>query len=270
MKSNFIQRALTGFFFAATVIGSILFNQYIYLAFSALVISLGILEFSKLAKIEQINLSKWFVVAGGIALVFAFYALKTFNNYIVFFIFILINAFLFIAELYKKQSKPFMNIAYSVFAQVYIAMPFALLYYVLFLPGYFYPFLALSIFILIWANDTFAYLFGVTLGKKKLFERISPKKSWEGAIGGGISSILLAYFLSTFFPVISSFHWVVVGFLIVLFGNFGDLIQSLYKRSINVKDSGNILPGHGGILDRFDSFLFATPIVVLYLKIIYL
>ncbi|MCK5535764.1 MAG: phosphatidate cytidylyltransferase [Bacteroidales bacterium] len=270
MKSNFLKRILTGFLFAVVVIGSILFDKYIYLAFASLVIILGILEFSRLVKSEGYHLSKTLLVTSSISILLAFFILIEFESFIGLFISVLLNASILISELYKKQKNPFINISYSVFAQIYIALPFALLIYLLSLPGYFYPYLALSIFILIWTNDTFAYIFGSTLGKNKLFERISPKKSWEGAIGGGASSIVVAYILSTYLPIISTIDWIIVGLLIAVFSNFGDLIQSLYKRSINIKDSGNILPGHGGILDRFDSFIFASPIVVLYIKTIYL
>jgi phosphatidate cytidylyltransferase len=266
MKSNFVIRTLTGFLFAVVVIGSIVFNQYLYFVFAALVITLGMLEFLNLASGEGFKLNKWLLSISALSLFFAFVVWKEKMQIWGFFVFVMLNAFVFIAELYKKQQKPFVNLSYAVFSQVYIVVPFALFIYLLTFPGYFYPYIGLAVFVLIWANDTFAYIFGVSFGKNRLFERISPKKSWEGAIGGGFSTLIIAWIISNYFAILPFVHWLVIGLIVVVFGNFGDLIQSLYKRSIHVKDSGSILPGHGGILDRFDSFLFATPIVVIYLK----
>jgi phosphatidate cytidylyltransferase len=131
------------------------------------------------------------------------------------------------------------------------------------------PFLVLGLFVVIWIYDTGAYLVGTLFGKHKLFERISPKKTWEGAIGGGLISVLISTFvLSKYLPVLSIWQWAIGAILIVVFGTFGDLSESLLKRSAGVKDSGNILPGHGGILDRFDSALSASVVFWLYLQFI--
>ncbi len=269
MKSNLIIRTITGFFFAATIIGSILFSEYSYLCFAALVIVLGIIEFSQLLEKHDVKIARLLALFSSLILILSFYLRIQYQNNSSFFILALLIASIAIAELYKKSERPFINIALSIFSVIYIALPFSLLNFVLFLPGHFYPYIALSIFILIWTNDTFAYLTGMTLGKHKLFERISPKKTWEGTIGGGIAALGVGYLLAQYFTLISTLNWLIIALIIVIFGNYGDLIQSLLKRSIGVKDSGNILPGHGGILDRFDSFLFASPIVVLYLMLIY-
>jgi phosphatidate cytidylyltransferase len=121
---------------------------------------------------------------------------------------------------------------------------------------------------MIWANDTGAYLSGRFFGKKKLFERISPKKTWEGAIGGGLLALATSLLISKFNDTLASEHWFAIAFIVVVAGNFGDLIESLYKRSKNIKDSGTILPGHGGILDRFDSLIYSVPFVYSYLILI--
>jgi phosphatidate cytidylyltransferase len=126
----------------------------------------------------------------------------------------------------------------------------------------------LGFFILIWSNDTFAYLVGRSVGKTKLFQRISPGKTWEGTVGGVICTQGIAYALSIYFTELEPIHWHVVAVIVSVFGTLGDLVESMFKRSLGVKDSGNILPGHGGILDRFDAVLVAAPFVVAYLSLV--
>jgi phosphatidate cytidylyltransferase len=133
--------------------------------------------------------------------------------------------------------------------------------------GFYNRGLILGYFFLLWSSDSFAYVFGNLLGKTKLFERISPKKSWEGFIGGLISTVAISFLLAYFNPEIATIHWVVIAVLIVVCGSLGDLTESLLKRSLNVKDSGSILPGHGGMLDRFDGLLLSAPFVFAYITI---
>ena len=176
------------------------------------------------------------------------------------------------AELYRKKPKPIENIAVTIFSIVYIAIPLVLINFLVFpeiLPGHIYsPKLLIALFVIIWTYDSGAYLFGVSMGKHRLFERISPKKSWEGAIGGTFTAILAAVIISHYIPEIQLIHWIVISILAVISSTFGDLTESMFKRYFQIKDSGHIFPGHGGILDRFDSILFAVPIIILYLKII--
>ena len=127
------------------------------------------------------------------------------------------------------------------------------------------PMLPLSVFIFLWASDSGAYLVGSLIGKHRLFERISPKKSWEGSIGGGVLALVAAWALWYFFPIMSLWQWIGMALVVVVFGTWGDLVESLLKRQLGIKDSGHILPGHGGILDRFDSSMLAVPAVVIYL-----
>ena len=126
----------------------------------------------------------------------------------------------------------------------------------------------LSMYVFIWINDTGAYLSGVTLGKHKLFPRISPKKSWEGSIGGALATTASAFAIAHLFPFMSVAQWIGMALVVVVFGTFGDLTESMMKRHLDIKDSGRILPGHGGILDRLDSMLLAIPAVVIYLLIL--
>ena len=179
-----------------------------------------------------------------------------------------------VSELYLKKKNPLNNWAYAMFSQIYLALPFALLNVLAFHSdetisvSQYNPILALSIFIFNWVNDTGAYCTGMLFGKHRLFERISPKKSWEGSIGGGVFSIIAAFVMAYFFPFMSTGVWVGLGLTIVVFGTWGDLSESLFKRYLGLKDSGNILPGHGGILDRFDSAILAIPAAVVYLYVV--
>lgn len=176
----------------------------------------------------------------------------------------------FIAELYKKNPSPFTNIAYTFTGIIYVIIPFCFFYSLGFIQdnGEYNFHLPLSFLLMLWASDTGAYLFGMKLGKTKLFERHSPKKSWEGFFGGVFTSVLVAYIISLFFTELSPVVLGGMAVLIVSFGTLGDLVESMLKRSLNVKDSGNILPGHGGFLDRFDGLLIAAPIVYVYLYLI--
>lgn len=184
--------------------------------------------------------------------------------------------FIIIAELFRKQEKPFDAIAQTVFGIVFIAVPFSLFPYMTFgfqgpdtiLQGSitdFSPGLILGIFILSWGFDVAAYLFGSWLGKHKLVARISPEKSWEGFIFGLVITILIAWLLSTWIQTPDVIGWIIIGIIVTITGTLGDLVESMLKRSVGAKDSGSLLPGHGGILDRFDSLILSLPFVFLYI-----
>lgn len=174
--------------------------------------------------------------------------------------------FVFIFELYRKHKRPLLNIAVTYLGIFYIAMPFSLLNHLSTINGTFDGMFLFWIFVLLWANDTGAYLAGVTFGKHKLFERISPKKTWEGFFGGIVLSIITAFLITKYANTqFSLYIWIIISVIIVVFGTLGDLSESLFKRSINIKDSGQILPGHGGLLDRFDSLLLAIPIIFTFI-----
>ncbi len=173
-----------------------------------------------------------------------------------------------ISELYKKSEYPFINIGHTLLGVLYIALPLSLSNYIVYseLHNQEYNYQVLmAVLFLIWTNDSGAYLVGSMIGKHKLFPRISPKKTWEGSIGGGVSAVLLSLLISQYVPEIGLLHWVAIAIITVVFGTFGDLTESMLKRNANIKDSGNILPGHGGILDRFDSLLMAAPMVLFYI-----
>ena len=197
------------------------------------------------------------------------------NTNAVFVPYLLTIVYLFVSELYTKANDPINNWAYTMLGQMYIALPLSMINVLAFRQAdnqiYFYHLLPLSVFIFLWTNDTGAYCSGSLFGKHKLFPRISPAKSWEGSIGGGILVLLVAALIgyletqSTAPTNLTIPQWLGLGLVVVVFGTWGDLVESLFKRTLGIKDSGNILPGHGGMLDRFDSSLMAIPASVVYL-----
>ena len=172
-----------------------------------------------------------------------------------------------VAELYRKQAHPIHNWAYFLLGQVMVAVPFASLCFILFVPCY-RPLVLLAVFVTIWVNDTGAYLTGMAFGRHKMFERVSPKKSWEGFVGGAVLALVAGYVFHLFIPELSLWQWLVFAEIVVACGTLGDLNESLLKRTLHVKDSGHAIPGHGGLLDRFDSMLLAAPMVLIFLLVI--
>lgn len=184
-----------------------------------------------------------------------------------------------VVELYRKQEKPFDSLAHTFFSVLYTAIPFSMFPFSAFLRTglnsilpheniVFSPGIIIGFFLLLWANDTGAYLSGISFGKHKLMERISPKKTWEGFIGGMIAAALVAWSLSGWLGVVDKLHWVIIALIISIAGTYGDLVESMLKRSLGVKDSGTIMPGHGGFLDRFDSAIISFPLVYLFISLL--
>ena len=171
----------------------------------------------------------------------------------------------FVYELFTASKQPFSNVAFIILGMVYIGTPFALLNFIAFDGELFRANTVFGLLLLTWINDTAAYLIGSKVGKNKLFPRISPKKTWEGSIGGGVFTLILAGFLGYIFTAQTIIEWLVLGGIVVIFGSTGDLIESMLKRSFEVKDSGTLLPGHGGLLDRFDAFIFVIPFATAFI-----
>jgi len=165
----------------------------------------------------------------------------------------------FIYELYSRSERPFQNIAFMITGMVYIGIPFALLHFIAFDNGSFRTNTILGLLLLTWVNDTGAYLVGSRLGRRPLFPSISPKKTWEGTLGGALITLGIACLVSLLLGELLLWQWLVLALIVVIFGGIGDLVESMLKRSARVKDSGTILPGHGGLLDRFDAFIFLLP-----------
>ncbi len=178
------------------------------------------------------------------------------------------SSMIFLIKLYKKRDmKPFTNIGFTFLGIIYVAMPFALLIIMALQGGTFHPMLITGCLLLLWASDIGAYFAGTKFGRRKLFERVSPKKSWEGSLGGAAAAGLIALGLTFWAPELKPWQWYCVGGIIVVTGTYGDLVESLFKRSIAIKDSGTSIPGHGGFLDRFDGLLLATPFIITFLKL---
>lgn len=276
MKSKFLTRALTGAIFVIVLVGCILAGPITFSVLFAIICAMTVNEFCNIIKksgLAQIN--KPISILAGVYLFLSFSYLEIApGKFEILIPYLLLIIYLLISELYLLKDNSVNNMAYAFMAQLYIALPFALLNTLAFgnlsdcSVNDYIPVLPLSIFIFTWVNDSGAYCVGVLFGKHRLFERISPKKSWEGSFGGGIFTIVSSIIVANYFPVLSVMEWVGLALTVVVFGTWGDLVESLIKRSIGIKDSGNILPGHGGMLDRFDSTLLAIPASVLYLYLI--
>jgi phosphatidate cytidylyltransferase len=274
LSKNLIYRTLTGIVFVTILLSSILCSQYLFVAIFGLIELLALSEYHQLISQDQrAKLIRNLNLTGGFLLfICTFISFLTNTGLLLSFIpYLLFILLLFILQLYVKNENPIRSLAYSLLGQVYIAVPFSLLHYLAYSydylgQGYHHAYL-LALFVIIWVNDSFAYVFGVTLGKHRLFERISPKKSWEGFIGGMICAIGSGAIFSLCYDAFPLAGWIGFAVVIVVFGTFGDLVESLFKRTLNVKDSGTLLPGHGGILDRFDSMIFAIPALVAYIEI---
>ena len=274
MKNNFIQRAVTGVLFVIVLVGCILYSPLSFGILFTIISVLSVHEFAQLvSKSSEVSINKTITALGGAYLFLALMSFCTQQSVgaRVFLPYLGLLLYMMITELYLKKKNPTGNWAYSMLSQLYVALPFALLNVLAFQNSSetgsvtYNPILPLSIFVFIWLSDTGAYCVGSLIGKHRLFERISPKKSWEGSIGGGIFSNASSLVNAHFIPFKQRLHWVGLANVVVIFVTWGDLTESLMKRQLGIKDSGNILPGHGGMLDRFDSALMAIPAAVVYL-----
>ena len=271
---NFIVRTITGVFFVAAIVISFL-NPLAMVFLFALVTGLTIWEFCGLVNERPyVQVNQFISTIAGMYLFLAMAGHCSGRTPDTVFIPYLITIiYLLIAELYLKAKDPINNWAYTMLPQLYIALPFSMLNVLAFPQTGSYSFVyPLSVFVFLWMNDTGAYLCGSLLGRHKLFPRVSPGKSWEGSIGGGVLVVgiaVLIWWLLDKYAIghanLNVWHWAGLGLTVVVFGTWGDLVESLFKRTLGIKDSGNILPGHGGMLDRFDSSLLAIPAAVVYL-----
>ena len=268
--NNFVKRTLSGFIFVTIITISILLSRFTFVPVFALLSGWTVYEFHKLTNKQQsVRVNPWIATIASVLLFLCSYLYVSEVWYLhIFSIYCSFVVLVLIFELYQRKANPIHNWAYFILGQIFIALPFALLNFILFISEW-QPLVLLAVFVTIWVNDTGAYLFGVTFGKHRMFERISPKKSWEGFIGGALSALLSGYLFSLFIPQISLINWLVISELIVVFGTFGDLMESLIKRTLEVKDSDTVIPGHGGLLDRFDSMLLAAPVVYIYLSYLF-
>ena len=289
--NNFIIRTITGILFVAIMVTGICLRGDAMILLFAIITGLSIWEFCGLVNehVADTTVNRFIATAAG---VYLFLAMAGYCTGIVppsaFVPYLLTIIYLFISELYLKQKNPIQDWAYTMLSQMYVALPFSMINVLSFQADpqtgqiAYHWMLPMSVFVFLWVNDTGAYCTGSLLGRHKLFPRVSPGKSWEGSIGGGIfvliAAAIISHFAATDTPLgsssqelstlnsqLSTLKWLGLGLVVVFFGTWGDLVESLFKRTLGIKDSGNILPGHGGMLDRFDSSLMAIPAAVIYL-----
>jgi phosphatidate cytidylyltransferase len=282
-----ITRSKTALIFVAVMLGGIWWNQWSFSVLMLAILIFSVWEYYKVmeAVIEKNNVFVFYKYAAlvfGIALFAAssfplmdivdtdddfFIGLKFISIYLTI---PFIPAFAFmLLELFADSKTPFQNTGINILGFFYIAVPVSLANFLAFYENSFNPWLIIGVILLIWCNDAFAYLVGSTIGKHKMVSRLSPGKTWEGTIGGILCNFIAAYLISILFPVeLGLKHWLVIAAITGIFATTGDLVESMMKRSLNIKDTGTLFPGHGGMLDRFDAFFFAIPFVAAYLFLI--
>ncbi len=271
--SNLAKRTITGIVLVVLVIAAIITDQHLFALLFLLFTMVGLWEFYTLVEKAGILPNKTAGMVAGIVL-FSTNAMVAMNmmnlewlliNFVCIFL-------IFLLELYRNNPNPFTNIAFTFFGLVYVAVPFSVLNYFpnpAFIPGVYHSSLLLGFFFLVWINETGAFLIGTAIGRHRLFERVSPNKTWEGAIGGGVLTLASAFVISLYYTHINLRDWLIIALMVFVFSTYGDLFASMFKRSVNIKDYGSILPGHGGIIDRFDGVIMAAPFVFVYLLMMY-
>jgi phosphatidate cytidylyltransferase len=271
---DLLKRSITAVFFGVAMIVSIVF---VPVAFSALFLLIGIIglhEFYSLSKRTGLEPQVVPGILSGIVMYVLFWL--ALHDYIAFswmLTFVPLVLIILIRELYSVSEKPFQNIGATLTGIVYVFMPLMLSCWIAF--GFspadetaYHGRVVMGVMFLVWASDTGAYFVGSKFGKNRLFERISPKKSWEGFFGGLVVACISYWVIASFYLELTALQWLIAAILVTISGTLGDLVESMLKRSAGVKDSGTLLPGHGGILDRFDAFFIALPCVFYYLFIL--
>ena len=272
--NNLIQRTLTGIIFVAVLMGSIISGSAPFAGVFSLIVIFTTREFYLLMKQKDYEPQVLGGVVASVVLFLSTYQVLSGHSHKVLLSVNILSIFsIFIFELFRNKKQPLKNILVTIGGVIYVGLPFALLNLIAFLPidsviGNYNKYILLGFFIILWANDTGAYVVGSLIGKNRLFERISPKKSWEGSIGGAFFAVGFAVLMYYFTGLETAIFWVIFALSIVVFGTLGYLVESLLKRDLGVKDSGSILPGHGGFLDRFDAVLMAAPFASLSLIIV--
>ena len=267
--SNLLTRTCTGIVYVTVILAAIHFQEpwFTLSMVAGLATFAGLLEFYRMGNLHQdIQLPAFAMAVLGMFPYLACVLHACFHLDWIWVFYPVVAVGIYIAVLYDKGPHPIHNLGFILMGQLLVAIPLGLLNFLAARHDIIWTF---ALFVLIWVNDTGAYLVGTLLGRHRLFERVSPKKSWEGSLGGLIftwAGSLIFWYLTG--QQQSPWHWLVLASLIVVFGTYGDLLESLLKRSVGVKDSGRILPGHGGVLDRFDSILVAAPVVLCYLELI--
>jgi len=267
--TNLQQRIIAAIFGVAIILSAILYSDWTFILLFCAIGVLTQLEFYKLLGVDgNLPLTYYGTMCGVFINIITFLIEKEIIDFHNYFLISPLVTMIFFIKLYKKKDlKPFQNIAFTFLGIIYVAIPFSLLSVLAMRGGKYNYEIVLGCLFLLWATDVGAYFAGTYFGKRKLFERVSPKKSWEGAAGGALLAAIVACILGLYFKTHRPWEWYCIGGLIVVAGTLGDLVESLFKRSIAIKDSGSTIPGHGGFLDRFDGLLLSTPFIVTFVKI---
>jgi phosphatidate cytidylyltransferase len=267
--NNLTQRIIAALLGVAIMLSAIVYSEWTYFAVFFIICALTQLEFYKLVGLDgMLPLKFWGTITGLSIYSITFLVHAEHLDPRIYFAIAPIASTVYFVKLYKKNdNKPFTNIAFTFLGIIYVAVPFALLHIAVFYNDTYSFQIIIGALFIQWASDTGAYFAGVKFGKRKLFERISPKKTWEGALGGTILAFIFAIIMAANFDEIADWQWLCIAGIIVIAGTYGDLVESLFKRSIEVKDSGSIIPGHGGFLDRFDGLLLSAPFISAFLML---
>ncbi|MDH5365897.1 MAG: phosphatidate cytidylyltransferase [Cyclobacteriaceae bacterium] len=270
--NNLTQRVIAGLVGVFIIIAAVGYSDWAYFVVFFLLCMATQLEFYKLTGLDGMVPLKWYgTVSGLLIFTISFLEEKDILGYQYYFLVFPIVFGIFLIKLYKKSdSNPFVNIGITFLGIIYVAIPFSLLNVSAFSLGHYSYEIVLGLLLMLWASDTGAYFAGTYFGRRKLFERISPKKTWEGFIGGLFLAIAMAYGLSLYFHDLNPYQWIMAGVIMTVCGTYGDLVESLFKRSMSIKDSGTAIPGHGGFLDRFDGLLLSIPFIITFLEIFWL
>jgi len=269
--NNLATRSLTAVFFVVIMVGSVLLGQTVFSILLLGITYLSISEFVTIISAEKVQPSSGLTISAGM-LTYSLLAAHALGFIAIEWLTLIFPTIfvVFAAELWRNKKNPFSNIAVSLLGIIYIGVPFGLVIYFfnsISMVGPLHYGITLGYLLLLWLNDTGAYLVGSMVGKHKLFERISPGKTWEGSAGGALFALATGWGLSMIFIQLTTLQWLILAIIVVITGTLGDLVESMLKRSLGIKDSGNILPGHGGMLDRFDAVLISAPFVFVYLAL---
>ncbi len=264
--SNFWKRAITGLVFVVSIVLGLWWHPLAYMTIFAVVVLTGMYEFIRMVGSLVAKVRVFWALSIGLFVYlssFLIFYLGLHPQWLI--VIVPLVGGVFLTELYLKNKNSLLNIATTLVVPLYVALPFSFLHYLAFFSGTYSYELLLGFFLMIWGNDSGAYLVGSAFGRRKLFPSVSPAKSWEGAIGGFLLTIGVSILSYHFMGVLELTDWIVIGGFVSILGTYGDLIESMLKRSVNIKDSGSVLPGHGGVLDRFDAVFFSAPVVSCYL-----
>lgn len=267
--SDLYQRVITAAAGAAIMITSMVVSEWSYFVLFLTISLLAQWEFYRLIKLQNyLPIRLLGVAIGGSLFILSFFISRGTLPAKYYFALFPIASLIFLIKLYKKNdNNPFISIALFYLGLTYVALPFALMNVVVHYYGNYSYEILLGLMFIIWASDSGAYFAGVKFGRRKLFERHSPKKSWEGSIGGAITAVTFSMVISHYSTGLVLWQWVAVALIVVITGTYGDLVESMFKRSMQIKDSGTSIPGHGGFLDRFDSLILSVPFIVVFLKL---